>query len=203
MYKIKEKEDSKLKLKERMVLHGNRYIEKEFLRKDCAAADMMMKILVLALPVILGFETATADIKGPFMQSGPIWREVLVRPPPQLRERGIVWKLTKISYGMVEAGLKWLKTVDYWMGESIDLTDIPQLGQIFTRRHQKNRIYLMVAKPVDEVLVVGHEDVITKCIEDMRKRFDLESVQRGKEISFNGCEIVKEESGAITISMQK
>lgn len=59
-----------------MVLHGNKYLEKEFIRNDFGAADMTMTRLVVILAGILGFETSSADNKGALMQIGPFFREV-------------------------------------------------------------------------------------------------------------------------------
>lgn len=71
----------------------------------------MITRLVVALAVISGFQTGTADIKADFIQSGPILREVYVRPPFHHVKRGLLWKLTKLPYELVEVGRQWLETV--------------------------------------------------------------------------------------------
>ena len=56
--------------------------------------------LQLSLVRFLGLRLGTADIKGAFLQSGPITMDVYVHP---LREwssvRVILWKLLKLPYG--------------------------------------------------------------------------------------------------------
>lgn len=58
----------------------------------------------------------TADIKGAYMKSGPIIREVFVR---QLRDgqrkRGVLWKLLKLPNGMMDAGIQWIMRVENWI----------------------------------------------------------------------------------------
>lgn len=74
VFKVKTNDDGSLELKGRVVVHGNRDSEKDSVRSDRAAADMMIVRTVISLASILGFELATADIKGAYMQSGPITR---------------------------------------------------------------------------------------------------------------------------------
>lgn len=42
VFKVKKGEEGNIKLKDRTVLHGNRDADKEKLRKDCSAADMIV-----------------------------------------------------------------------------------------------------------------------------------------------------------------
>lgn len=64
---FKTKDDGYLILKERIVVHGNRDDEKDLLRSDCAAADMLVVRIVVGLAAILGLNMGKADIKGAFM----------------------------------------------------------------------------------------------------------------------------------------
>lgn len=51
-----------------------------------------------------GFTIRWADIKGASMQSRPITRHFYIRPPKDFpHEKGKLWKLPKLSYGMREA----------------------------------------------------------------------------------------------------
>lgn len=79
-FKVKTDDDGDLKLKRRIVVHGNRDSEKDTVRSECAAADMPIVRLVLSLEAPMGFNFGTADIMGAFMQRGPIRRDVYVRP---------------------------------------------------------------------------------------------------------------------------
>lgn len=76
MYKFKKNDDHTLKLKARLVLHGNRDKDKYIVRRDFASADLNVFRIVISLAQILDFRPATADVKGAYMQSGPIQRTV-------------------------------------------------------------------------------------------------------------------------------
>lgn len=93
------------KLKGRLVPHGNRDNERGDIRKDSSTAQFDVIRLLLCLTTFLGLRLGLADVKGAYLQSGPIQRELYVRPPREWKgPRGILWKLTKLPYGIVEAG---------------------------------------------------------------------------------------------------
>lgn len=80
VFKVKNNEDGGLKLKGRIVVHGSRDTDRDLVRSDSAAAEMLIIRMVISLEAILNFYMATADIKGAYMESGPIQRDVLERP---------------------------------------------------------------------------------------------------------------------------
>lgn len=109
VYKVKTDEQGERELKARIVPHGNRDLEKDSIRKDSATAQLCVIRLLLSIVTFLGFRLGFADIKGAYLQSGPIQRQIYVRPPKEWQgTRGrlskILWKLTKLPYGIVEAG---------------------------------------------------------------------------------------------------
>lgn len=88
VFKIKDEIGKPLRLKARLVLHGNRDVDKDNVRRDSASAELTVVRLVLALATLLGFSIATADVRGAYMQSGEAGRNIYVRtrghlsPPP-------------------------------------------------------------------------------------------------------------------------
>lgn len=81
VYKLKTDEQGARMMKVRIVPHGNHDDEKDDLRKDSSNASLFVVRLMLSLVTFLGFRIGTADIKGAFLQSGPITRDIYVRPP--------------------------------------------------------------------------------------------------------------------------
>lgn len=89
-------------------------------RRDSSSADLIVVLLVLPLGIILGLSFGTADVKGAYMQSGPIKRDVFVGPPKSYQScdaqcKGkilrITWRLLKLPYGIVEAGSQWICSI--------------------------------------------------------------------------------------------
>ena len=103
----------KLKLKCRLVPHGNRDAEKESLRTDSSTAQFPVIRLVLSLATILRFAVSTIDITGAYLQAGEIKREIYMRPPRGwTASPGELWKLEKPAYGLVDSGRIWRLCVE-------------------------------------------------------------------------------------------
>lgn len=104
-------------MKARIVFHGNRNKDPFTVRRDSSSADLAVIRLTISLGVMLGFSFGVADVKGAYMQSGPAKRDIYVRPPKEFKQCGKVWKLTRLPYGIVEAGRQCLCAVETWMTE--------------------------------------------------------------------------------------
>lgn len=200
VYRVKEDDDGHLKMKARLVLHGNRDKDRFTVRRDSASADLAAVRLLISLSQILKFCIATADIKGAYMQSGPIKRTLFVRPPKKLCQKGMVWKLLRLPYGIVEAGRQWLCAVEQWMLEEYGLDKVPAVDQLFYKRGEDMRITLIVAKVVDDFIIGGFASEITSFLESLNKRFKIGRSNRGMNLKFLGCSISREEC-RVTLSM--
>ena len=80
-FSIKKVSDGNLKLKCRMVPHGNRDREKTGLRTDSATAQFAAIRILLSLAVLLNFRLSSIDISGAYLQADPLTRDIFVRPP--------------------------------------------------------------------------------------------------------------------------
>lgn len=117
VYKVKTDEEGARELKARIVLHGNKDLEKDSVRKDSATAQLCVIRFLLSIVTFLGLRLGFADIKGANLQSDPIKRDVFVRPPKEWQGSSgmlwrVLWRLTKLPYGIVEAGRQWQKTIE-------------------------------------------------------------------------------------------
>lgn len=62
------------------------------------------------------------EIKGTYLQSGPIQRTIYVRNPKEMNtERGFLWKVTKLPYGITEAGRQWEMEFENWLMNDANL----------------------------------------------------------------------------------
>ena len=207
VYKIKTGEDGKRTLKSRVVPHGNRDDDKDFIRKDSATAQLNIVRLLLSLVTFLGFRLATSDIKGAYLQSGPIRRAIYVRLPREWYRRHavnrkVLWKLTKLPYGIVDAGRQWQKTVEDWM-LSDGLKRLFGLSQLFIRRIKQDKIVLMIDKVTDDFLVSGKLDYIHEFMDRLQQRFTVGKVVIDERFHFNGCEIQQSRNVNIRMSMTR
>lgn len=98
IYKIKVNEDGTLKLKARICPRGNRDELKDEVRKDSATAQFNVIRLILEIATYLQMRIGILDISGPYMQIGPIKREIFVRPPREWDNgtHGSIWEFLKL-----------------------------------------------------------------------------------------------------------
>lgn len=208
VYKIKTDEQGDRELKARIVPHGNRDVEKESIRKDSATAQLCVIRLLLSIVTFLGFRLGFADIKGAYLQSGPIQRDIYVRPPKEWQgARGmlwrVLWRLTKLPYGIVEAGRQWQKTIERWMLSAGGLETVFGLSQLFLQRDINGNIILLVAKVTDDFLIGGSVADITRFIERMKNEFQVGKTLIDTSFLFDRCEIEQDAIGNITMTMKR
>lgn len=210
VYKVKTNEDGERALKARICPHGNEDDDKDEVRKDSANAQLAVIRLMLSLVTFLGFHIKTADIKGAYLQSGPIQRNIYVRPPREWHysgsyTRGILWLLTKLPYGIVEAGRQWMLAVEDWMLNKAGLTRTPGVAQLFAKRTKhsnrsgKSKILLLVAKLSDDFLVAGTTAEIDSFMNALKTRFVVGRIVDGPLYHFGGCEIRTHDNGDISM----
>lgn len=79
-YKVKDDGVDGIHVNARNVLPGNRYRDRFVVRRNLASTYLSVVLLVLLLGASLGFDFVTADLKGAYIQSSPINRDIYVRP---------------------------------------------------------------------------------------------------------------------------
>lgn len=57
----------------------------DLVRSDSVVGDINIFLLVVILAAVMGFNMSTDDIKGGYMQSGTIQRDIYFRPPKYFR----------------------------------------------------------------------------------------------------------------------
>ena len=91
------------KIKARLVVRGDQDKGEDDIRCDSPTVDRTTVKFMLALAANQGFEIRAVDISAAFLQGRELDREVYVKPPPEFKKPGTVWKLLKGLYGLKEA----------------------------------------------------------------------------------------------------
>lgn len=189
-------------MKARIVPHRNHDTEKDEVRKDSSSAPLFVVRLLLSLATFLGFRIATADIKGAFLQSGSITRDIHVRPPRELKgTRGILWKLLRLPYGIADASCLWEKVVEECMTTEGGLRRLLGISQLFIRRADDGSLRMIVAKVTDYFLLEGAVEDMQNFRDRLAKRLLVGKVILDQKLHFDGCEIEKLPDGSIRMSM--
>lgn len=78
VYKVKREEKGHMRMKARLCPHGNRDMEKGNIRNDSSSAQFYVIRMMLSLVTLLKFRIGCIDVKGAYLQSGPITRDLYV-----------------------------------------------------------------------------------------------------------------------------
>lgn len=151
-------------LKAHISPHVNEDDERDGIQNQSSNAQLPIIRLLFSLATFLKFQIKSADIKGEYLQIGPINRIIYVRPPRGWRnsmhyKRSYVWRLTKLPYGTVEADRQWMLTVEEWMLNTADGEIVFCVSQPFVQRDEKGLIKLLVAKQSDDFSVSGKKGI--------------------------------------------
>lgn len=202
LYKVKNEEHNTKRMKARLCPNGNRDRMKKTVRKDSATAQFDIIRLLLSIASILCFRLGCIDIKGAYLQSGPIKRTIYVRPPSELDlPRHILWKLRKLPYGITEAGRQWAKEIESWLIEKAGFRRVKGLSQFYVKRDDKDRIVMIAAKVTDDILIAGSIPALTNFATHICKRYKVRKVLIDDDIQFNGCEISQDHKGNVHMDM--
>lgn len=110
-------------------------------------------------------------------------------------------KLTRLPYGIVEAGRQWLCAVEHWMTNDYEMQRIDTVDQLFHKRGDNGDIVLFAAKFVDDFHIAGVIRTIDQFFKALDEAFTLRKVERGHEPKFLGCTIKRQNNDAITLTI--
>ena len=200
IYKLKYNDDKTLALKARIAPHGNEDDEKEILTTDCQTCPPTGIRIILSVASLFGWKIKRADAKGAFLKTGKAQRHVYVIPPIESRMRLTHrWLLLVAAYGLVNSGAKWQHQSDDLLLE-LGLTQSKYVPQLFYK-FKNQKLELILAKIVDDIIITGEEDMTAKLISDFNSIFELGSVVEGPgEMRFFGTNIFQNPDMSVIIS---
>lgn len=121
------------------------------------------------------------------MQSGPIKRDIYIRPRRKCNSpKGTLWKLLKLSYGIVEAGRRGAAVFEDWLLESARLACVRGTGQLYLKESALN---LFAAKITDDFLIAEEKKTIFTFFDCLKKRFNVRKPTLEDPFSFNCCKL--------------
>lgn len=120
-----------LRLKFRLVRHGNHDDDKGQIRNDADTAQFPVIRFLLLHVTIHKQKLVCANIKSAFLQALGFFLEVYVNPPRGLTsEPDIYWLILKPAYGLFDTPSLWQLIIDSWLF-LIGCCIIPGLHQLF------------------------------------------------------------------------
>ena len=188
LYRVKKgEEEPKYKAKARLVLRGDLDAEKDLLRTDANTTNFTAIRFLLAICQLEGIEPKyilAADVKGAFLQSGPPPRLIIVFPPrghyKSAKGRRIVWKLSTLPYGTVDAPRHWsIACTDFFREHGLrPVSGMPEVW-IKPGEEEGSLFDVILVRATDDVLAAGKG--VDAFIAAFGRRFELSKVRRLSE----------------------
>lgn len=178
------REEGKLKLKCRLVLHGNRDVENHLQRTDSSTAQLIVIRLLLLLAALLYFHLASLGISGAYLQSYDLERDIYMRPlwgwTDFIHE---IWEIVNLAYGLVDSGRLGQLSVEEWL-TNYGFKTTPGLPKLFILWREE-KISILVSKVVDDFLLAGDKESIASFHRPIANRFQVGRFIHNRTFEFN------------------
>ena len=164
--------DGKPVVKARLCVRGD-LEEPNELRTDSPTINKTNIKLFLLIAASKGWDVKTADIRCAFLQGSIIDRDIYVKPPMERRIKGVIWKMEKMAYGLIDAARGFYLELSKSLQElgCIQSTLDPAL---YYWNDSKQEMAGMILTHVDDVLHgSGTSEFETKVMDPLRKRFQF------------------------------
>ena len=167
--------DGTKRTKARLVARGfeEQLVDK---RVDSPTASRQSLRLIFMAASTMEWELHSLDIAAAFLQGKEIQRKVLVRPPSDLSEDGIVWKLKRCLYGLNDAPREWYNKVEE------KLTDLGGKVSLYDQSlflwHEDDQLVGIIVAHVDDFTYCGTSKWHEGVMEEVMKEFKIS--KRGK-----------------------
>ena len=164
--------------KARLCVRGDQETEKHLIPTDSpTVAKISIRILLLAAAKEK-WELTASDVTSAFLQSTPIDREVLVRPPREANApQGFVWRLKKTVYGLLDASRGFYKNfAENLVGLGMEVSRVdPAMFYFFdddsTKDSEERNLSGIITTHVDDSLTGGNDIFTRKVAKPMMKKF--------------------------------
>ena len=195
-----EKQDGqKQKVKGRLLCKG--YEESLKPQSDSPTIGRSNLIVYTAVAANQKFHLWAIDIKGAYLQSNKLDRDIFIRPPPDIRKaegEDIVWKLNKPMYGLDDSGRKfYLKVKEILTGLEFDEM---YEDNAFFYLNKNGNLLAMISSHVDDFKIAANEKFGLEIIENIKKELTVSKVEKDK-FRFTGVDF-KRTPDSIVMSME-
>jgi len=188
------------KVKARLVVRGDQDMNEEYTPCDSPTVDRTTVKLLLAVAASMEWSLRSVDISAAFLQGREIDRTIFVQPPPEVAQPGIVWQLKKGLYGLKEAARLWYDELSAELERSggRKLTGDPACFLF----HTNDTFLGFVIVHVDDIIIGGTEDLKTRVMEVVIRRFRVSKDQSDKFV-YTGMAIRIDSIGRICLNQNQ
>merc|ERR1712090_84812 len=195
----KERSDGqKCAYKGRLVARG--FQEKNAPQADSPTMRRESLKLFFALAANQSFGLRSIDIRAAFLQAKDLEREIFLKPPPDVKKEGILWKLKKPLYGLNDASRKfWLKIKEVF--KNFGLRKVDGDEAMYFKHDGNGELIGLLSTHVDDFSLAGTPKFLETATAEIKKHLDVSKIEDGK-FRFTGIDI-EQVDGRIELSMDE
>lgn len=167
--------------KARLVARGFEEFHNKDLQKDSPTCSSESLRLLMSVICQKRWPLNSMDIKSAFLQGMELSRDIHIRPPPEAKSEGTLWKLKKCVYGLTDASLYWYNRVKATMletGATMSQVD----PAVFYWLDGECKVTGVLACHVDDFIWGGSDEFATTIIPQLKTVFQV-----GREEQDNFC----------------
>ena len=156
-------------VKARLVVRG--FEEDERVQSDSPTASKSSLRIAMAIISSEGWKCESIDIKAAFLQGNKIDRDIFIKPPIEVKEDGIIWKLDKAAYGLGDASRNWYFSVRENLLKS--KCQQSELDKALFRWYNQGKLEGVFVMHVDDFLFAGTEAFSKSVIEVLVSKYKV------------------------------
>ena len=188
--------DGKPDIKARLCVRGDLEAHSN-LRTDSPTIHKTNIKIFLLVAAAKNWVVKTADIRSAFLQGKDLDRDVFVQPPRERKVKGILWKMIKPAYGLLDASRGFFLELSHTLSELG--CEQSRLDPAFYTWKINGQVQGIILTHVDDVLHgSGSEEFNSQVLVPLQKKFKFGSADE-REFRYVGMNVVLEK-GKIVVN---
>ena len=168
---------------------------------DSPTAGKCVTRIFIMLANMFKYNLIGLDVRAAFLQSDPLTRLILVKPPKAQRtDDNMVWRLKKPIYGLKDAARAWFFTVKKELLK-YGCVQMPLDNSVYVYHKSNQKFAGFLVIHVDDFLVAGNEEFYEKVILPLKQKFQIGTEEEG-DFTYVGWNI-KQSSDNNTVSVDQ
>lgn len=99
----------------------------------------------------------------------------------------------KLPYGVTEANRQWVKVIEDWLKNEMDMKPVRSVSQLFVKRNPDGKIQLLPSQVTDDLLFAGTTQDMEEFVKMIPARVKISKENIDAPNDFNCCTITLDE----------
>ena len=184
-------------VKARLTVRGDQE-ETTGIRKDSPTVRKGNIKIFATIAAKEGWDIKTCDVTSAFLQGIQIDRDVFILPPSERRVPGVLWKLRKPVYGLVDAPRGWHLALDEeFLSSGCSKCSLdPAMYMYFSNDESEKKIEGIAVTHVDDILHGGHPEFDDNVMSPVKSAFNFGS-EGSQMFRYVGMNMVQSEKSIV------